>query len=53
VKEMLVTISIMGDVVAFGPIGILAVPVVLVLAVTLARILREEHSTAEVPQISA
>ena len=53
VNEMLITISIMGGVVAFGPIGIFAGPVVLVLAVTLARILREEHSTAEAVRIRA
>jgi predicted PurR-regulated permease PerM len=46
VNSMLIMLSIMGAVVAFGPIGIFVGPVVLVLVGTLVRILREEHATA-------
>jgi predicted PurR-regulated permease PerM len=46
VNSMLVMLSIMGGVVAFGAVGIFAGPVVLVLVGTLTRILREEHALA-------
>ena len=44
-NSTLITLSIMGGVVAFGAVGIFAGPVVLVLVATLIRILREEHAT--------
>jgi predicted PurR-regulated permease PerM len=44
VNSMLVMLSIMGGVAAFGAVGIFAGPVVLVLVGTLVRILREEHA---------
>jgi predicted PurR-regulated permease PerM len=46
VNSMLVMLSIMGGIVAFGAVGIFAGPVVLVLVGTLVRILREEHTLA-------
>jgi predicted PurR-regulated permease PerM len=47
VNSMLVMLSIMGGVVAFGAVGIFAGPVVVVLVGTLVRILREEHALAQ------
>ena len=41
---MLISLSIMGGVVTFGPIGIFAGPVLLVVLAALVRILREEHT---------
>lgn len=46
VNSMLVMLSIMGGVIAFGAVGIFAGPVVLVVVGTLVRILREEHALA-------
>lgn len=45
VNSMLIMLSIMGGVVAFGAVGIFVGPVVLVLVGALVRILREEHAT--------
>jgi len=45
VNSMLITLSTMGGVVAFGAVGLFAGPVVLVLLATLVRILREEHTS--------
>jgi predicted PurR-regulated permease PerM len=47
INEVCITLSIMGGVAAFGAVGIFAGPVILVLAVTLVRILREEHASAQ------
>lgn len=47
INEMLITLSIVGGVAAFGAVGIFAGPVILVLVATLARILREEHASAQ------
>ncbi len=47
VNPMLITLSIMGGVAAFGAVGIFAGPVVLVLVGTLVRILREEHASTQ------
>ena len=47
INEMLITLSIVGGVAAFGAVGIFAGPVILVLGGTLARILREEHASAQ------
>ena len=46
VNSMLITLSTMGGVAAFGAVGIFAGPVVLVLVAALARILREEHTSS-------
>lgn len=46
VNSMLVMLSVMGGVAAFSAVGIFVGPVVLVLAGTLIRILREEHATS-------
>lgn len=45
VNSLLVMLSIMGGVVAFGAVGIFVGPVVLVFVGTLVRILREEHAS--------
>jgi len=45
VNSMLITLSTMGGVVAFGAVGLFAGPVVLVVLATLVRILREEHTS--------
>ena len=47
VNSMLISLSIMGGVVTFGPIGIFAGPVLLVLLAALIRILREEHTARQ------
>ena len=47
VNSMLISLSIMGGVVTFGPIGIFAGPVLLVLLAALIRILREERTTLQ------
>jgi len=44
---MLISLSIMGGAVTFGPIGIFAGPVLLVLLAALIRIFREEHTARE------
>jgi len=44
VNSMLITLSTMGGVVAFGAVGLFAGPVVVVLLATLIHILREEHT---------
>jgi len=44
VNSMLITLSMMGGVVAFGGIGLFAGPVVVVFFATLVGILREEHA---------
>lgn len=44
VNSMVIMLSIMGGLVAFGAVGIFVGPVVLVLVGTLVRILREEHA---------
>jgi predicted PurR-regulated permease PerM len=53
VNSMLIMLSIMGGVVAFGVIGIFVGPVVLVLVGTLVRILREEHATTQASRSGA
>jgi predicted PurR-regulated permease PerM len=47
VKEnsFFITLSIMGGLAQFGPIGIFVGPVVIVVIARLIRILREEHAT--------
>jgi len=45
VSKLLVLLSFMGGMQAFGPIGFIAGPVVLALAVTLSRIVREEYGS--------
>ena len=47
VNSMLIMLSIMGGVAAFGAVGIFVGPVLLVLVEMLVRILREEHATAQ------
>jgi predicted PurR-regulated permease PerM len=47
INEMFIALSIVGGVAAFGAVGIFAGPVILVLVATLARILREEHASAQ------
>ena len=47
VNSMLISLSIMGGVVTFGPIGIFAGPVLLVVLAALVRIFREEHMALE------
>lgn len=47
VNSMLISLSIMGGVVTFGPIGIFAGPVLLVLLAALVRILREERTAQQ------
>ena len=47
VNSMLISLSIMGGAVTFGPIGIFAGPVLLVLLAALIRIFREEHTARE------
>ena len=47
VNSLLISFSIMGGVVTFGPIGIFAGPVLLVLLAALIRILREERTTLQ------
>jgi len=47
---MFVTLSIIGGVAVFGAVGIFAGPIILVLVATLARILREEHASAQDPR---
>ena len=44
-SKLLVLLSFMGGMQAFGPIGFIAGPVVLSLAVTLSRIVREEYGS--------
>jgi predicted PurR-regulated permease PerM len=53
VNSMLVMLSIMGGVVAFGGVGIFVGPVLLVVVGTLVRILREEHASALESRIRA
>ncbi len=52
-NSMLVMLSIMGGVVAFGGVGIFVGPVLLVVVDTLVRILREEHAAALESRIRA
>jgi predicted PurR-regulated permease PerM len=47
INEMLITVSIMGGVAAFGAVGLFAGPVIFALAATLVRIVREEHASAQ------
>jgi len=47
VNSTLISLSIMGGVVTFGPIGIFAGPVLLVLLAALVRVLREEHTVLQ------
>jgi predicted PurR-regulated permease PerM len=47
VNSSLISLSIMGGVVTFGPIGIFAGPVLLVVLAALVRILREEHTVRQ------
>jgi predicted PurR-regulated permease PerM len=49
VNSMLISLSILGGVVTFGPIGIFAGPVLLVLLAALIRILREERTVPRDP----
>jgi len=51
VNSMLIMLSIMGGVAAFGAVGIFVGPVLLVLIGTLVRILREEHAMARESRI--
>jgi predicted PurR-regulated permease PerM len=53
VNSMLVMLSIMGGVVAFGGVGLFVGPVLLVVVGTLVRILREEHASALESRIRA
>jgi len=45
INSLLISVSTAGGLVTFGPIGIFVGPVILVLAATLIRILREEHAS--------
>jgi predicted PurR-regulated permease PerM len=51
VNSMLIMLSIMGGVAAFGAVGIFVGPVLLVLVGTLVRIPREEHAMARESRI--
>jgi predicted PurR-regulated permease PerM len=45
-NSLLITLSLMGGLAVFGPIGFFVGPVVLVVFASLIRILREEHANA-------